>query len=135
MRTTILSQCHVRHCETCVQTRENVTCEGVLFTHPLVAAVCHQLSTILLQLFFFLKKKTQIIMSSTSVHSTATMTYWKKKKTNATFGIDEKELVQVALLQIHCGDGAHLSVLLGRLIGVSSVHFCLICSVRFTSFS
>ena len=27
-----LSQCHVRHCLTCVQTRENVTCEGVLFT-------------------------------------------------------------------------------------------------------
>ena len=32
-------------------------------------------------------------MSSTSFHSTATMRYWKKKKTNATFGIDEKVLV------------------------------------------
>ena len=41
----------------------------------------------------------------------------------------KKELVQVALLQIHGGDGAYLSVLLGSLIGVSSVHFCLICSV------
>ena len=47
-------------------------------------------------------------MSSTSVHSTATMRYWKKKKTNATYGIDEKELVQVALLQIHGGDGAYV---------------------------
>ena len=44
---------------------------------------------------FFLKKN----MSSTSFHSTATMRYWKKK-TNATFGIDKKELVQVARLQI-----------------------------------
>ena len=44
-------------------------------------------------------------MSSTSFHSTATMRYWKKK-TNTTFGIDEKELVQVALLQIRGGDGS-----------------------------
>ena len=56
------------------------------------------------------------------------MRYWKKK-TNATFGIDKEELVQVALLQIHGGDGTYLSVLLGSLIGVSSVHFCLICPV------
>ena len=46
-------------------------------------------------------------MSSTSVHSTATMKYWKKKKTDATFNIDEKGLVQVALLQIRGGDGAY----------------------------
>ena len=43
-------------------------------------------------------------MSSTSVHSTATM----KKTTNAIFGIDKEELVQVVLLQIHGGDGAYL---------------------------
>ena len=43
-------------------------------------------------------------MSSTSFHSTATMRFWKK--TNATFGIDEKELVQVAPLQIRGGDGS-----------------------------
>ena len=54
------------------------------------------------------------------------MRYWKKKA-NATFGIDKEELVQVALLQIHGGDGAYSQVLLGSLI--SSVHFCLICSV------
>ena len=54
-------------------------------------------------------------MSSTSVHSTATMNHWMKKTTNASFGIDKKELVQVALLQIHGG--------------VSSVHFFLICLV------
>ena len=46
-------------------------------------------------------------MISTNVHSTATMRYWKKK-TNATFGVDKVELVQVALLQIHGGDGAYL---------------------------
>ena len=63
-------------------------------------------------------------MSSTSVQST-----------NATFGIDRKELVQVALFQIHDGDGAHLVVLLGCRIGGSSVHLFLICSVRYTSFS
>ena len=47
-------------------------------------------------------------MSSTSVHSTATMRCWMKKTTNATFDIDKEELVQVALLQIHGGDGAYL---------------------------
>ena len=47
-------------------------------------------------------------MNSASVHSTATMRYWMKKTTNATFGIDKEELVQVALLQIHGGDGAYL---------------------------
>ena len=73
-------------------------------------------------------------MSSTSVHSTATMRYWMKRTTSATFSIDRKE-VQVALLQIHGGDGTYLSVLLGSLIEVSSVHFCLICSVRFSRFS
>ena len=31
-----------------------------------------------------------------------------KKTTNATFGIDKRELVQVALLQIHGRDGAYL---------------------------
>ena len=31
-RTNTLSQCHVRHYHECGQTRENVTCEGVLFT-------------------------------------------------------------------------------------------------------
>ena len=77
-----------------------------------------------------------LIMSSTSFHSTATMKYWKKKKkTNATFGIDEKGWVQVALLQIRGGDGSKLWLLLGSLIGVSSVHFCLIVSVRYTSSS
>ena len=30
-------------------------------------------------------------MSSTNFHSTATMRYWKKKKTNATFGTDERD--------------------------------------------
>ena len=49
-----------------------------------------------------------------------------KKTTNATCGIDKGELVQVALLPIHGGDGAYLSVLLGSLIGVSLVHFFLI---------
>ena len=48
------------------------------------------------------------LKSSTSVRSTATMRYWMKKTTNATYGIDEKGLVQVAHLQIHGGDGAYL---------------------------
>ena len=33
-RTNTLSQCRVRHHHECGQTRENVTREGVLFTHP-----------------------------------------------------------------------------------------------------
>ena len=33
-RTNTLSQCHWRHCYECRETRENVTCEGVLFTLP-----------------------------------------------------------------------------------------------------
>ena len=47
-------------------------------------------------------------MSSTSVHSTATMMYWMKKTTNAISDTGRKESVHVALLQIHGGDGAHL---------------------------
>ena len=31
-----------------------------------------------------------------------------KKTTNATFGIDKQELVQVAVLQVHGADGAYL---------------------------
>ena len=52
-----------------------------------------------------------------------------KRTMNAFFGSNREEFVQVALLQIHDGDEAYLSVLLGNLIGVSSVHFCLICSM------
>ena len=44
-------------------------------------------------------------MSSTNFHSTATMKK-KKKKANATFDIDEEELVQAVLLQILGGDGS-----------------------------
>ena len=55
-------------------------------------------------------------MRSTSGHSTATMRYWMKKTTNAICDTGRKESVQVALLQIHGGDGAYLSVLLGSLI-------------------
>ena len=58
-----------------------------------------------------------------------------KKTTNAISDTGTKELVQVALLQIHGEDGAYLLMLLGSLIGVSSVHFCRMCSARYTSFS
>ena len=100
-RTNTLSQCRVRHCQTCAQTLENVTCEGVLFTHSVGCSRLPSAVNDLATTFFFLKKK----MSSTSFHSTATMRYWKKK-TNATFGFVEKELVQVVLLQIRGGDGS-----------------------------
>ena len=46
-----------------------------------------------------------LIMSSTIFYLTAIMRNWNKKKTNATFGIDEKGLFLVVLLQILCGDG------------------------------
>ena len=62
------------------------------------------------------------------------MKSWKKKA-NATFGIDEKELVLVVLLQILGEDGSLLWLLFGSLFGVSSVHFCLICSVSYTNYS
>ena len=71
-------------------------------------------------------------MSSTSGHSTAIMRHWMKKTTNAISDTGRKELVQVTLLQIHGGD---FLVLLGNLIGASSVHFCQACSARYTSFS
>ena len=58
-----------------------------------------------------------------------------KKTTNAISDSGRKESVQVALFQIHGEDGAYLLVLLGSLIGVSSVHFCWTCSARYTSFS
>ena len=47
----------------------------------------------------------------------------------------EKESVQVVLLQIHGEEGAYLLMLLGSLFGVSSVHFCRMCSARHTSIS
>ena len=47
-------------------------------------------------------------MSSTSSRSTATMMYWMKKTTNAISDTGRRESVQVALLQIHSGDGAYL---------------------------
>ena len=74
-------------------------------------------------------------MSSASGHSTATMMYWMKKTTSAISDTGRKESVQVALLQTHGEDGAYLVMLLGSLIGVSSVHFCQMCSARYTSFS
>ena len=74
-------------------------------------------------------------MSSTSGHSTATMMYWMKKTTNAISDTGTKETVQVALLQTHGEDGASLLMFLGSLIGVSSVHFCQVCSARYISFS
>ena len=74
-------------------------------------------------------------MSSTSGHSTATMMYWMKTTTNAISDTLRKESVQVALLQTHGEDGAYLLMLLGSLIGVSSVHFCQMYSGRYTSFS
>ena len=58
-----------------------------------------------------------------------------KKTTNAISDTGGKELVQVALLHTHGGDGAYLSVLLGSLIGVSLLHFFLICSVFLTNSS
>ena len=74
-------------------------------------------------------------MSSTSGHSTATMRYWMKKTTNAISDTGRKESVQVALLQTHGENGAYLLILLGSLIGVSSVHFWQMCSETYTSFS
>ena len=47
--TNTLSQCRVRHYHECGQTKENVTCEGVLFTPQANAAYCHQMYTISLQ--------------------------------------------------------------------------------------
>ena len=62
-------------------------------------------------------------MSSTRNRSTATMMCWMKKTTDAISDTARKESVQVALLQTHGEDGAYLLMLLGSLIGVSSVHF------------
>ena len=69
-------------------------------------------------------------MSSTSGHFSATMMYWMNKTTNAISDTGRKELVQVAILQTHGEDGASLLLLRGSLIGVSSVHFCQMCSER-----
>ena len=152
-----LSQCQC-DIKSVVNQRENVTW-GVLFTPPvgcsrLLSAVNDLTTTNYFKnlvkiplakqvsLFFEVTHcmSSEVIdnvqfMSFTSVHSTATMWYWMKKTTDATFGIDRKELVQVALLQIYFGDGAYLKVLLGSLIGVSLVHFFLICSVLCTNYS
>ena len=44
-RTNTLSQCRVRHYHECGQTRENVTCEGALFTVLVETSVLHQRSS------------------------------------------------------------------------------------------
>ena len=69
-------------------------------------------------------------MSSTSGHSTATMMYRMKKTTNAISDTGREESVQVAFLQTHGEDGVSLLMLRGSLIGVSSMHFCQMCSER-----
>ena len=53
----------------------------------------------------------------------------RKKKTDATFGIDEKGLVLVVLLLILGGDGSLMRLMFGSLVGVSPVHSSPICSV------
>ena len=82
----------------------SATCEGVLFTPPVgcsrLPSAVNDLATTNLKQF--------LLVSSTSLDFPATMKSWKKKKTNATFGIDEKGLVQVVLLQILGGDGSLL---------------------------
>ena len=140
----------------CCETRENVTCEARQLQQ--IAISCKrsdynmkksQNSTLSIlmskspkqvSLFFeaahFMSSEVIDIhefMSSTSGHSTATMKYWMKK-TNANSDTGRRESVQVALLQILGGDGGYLSVLLGSLIGVSSVDFCQMCSARYTIF-
>ena len=152
-----LSQCQCDIKNVCCVTRENVK---VCCSHsPSVAADCYQLYTIRLQqvkktacqsvtLSSLVRKRLQQVTlfcdaahftssegidfdeftSSTSDHST--MMYWMKKTTNAISDTGRKESVQIALLQIHGEDSAYLLVLLGSLIGVSSVHFCQMCSER-----
>ena len=71
-------------------------------------------------------------MSSTKNRATPTMRYWMKKTTDAISDTARKESVQVALLQTHGEDGAILLMLRWSLIGVSSVHLCQMCSVRYT---
>ena len=77
--------------------------------------------------------KKWIILMSSSVFPNSTMKNWKK--TDAIFGVVEKGLVLIVLLQILGEDGAHLWLLFGSLIGVSSVHSCPNCSVRHIRFS
>ena len=81
-----------------------MTCEVYCLHSRRLQQIAISLKTILLQTKF----QKIIIMSSTSFHFTSTMKYWKKKKTNATFGVDEKGWVLVVLLQILDGDGSLL---------------------------
>ena len=69
-------------------------------------------------------------LMSSSGHPTATMMCRMKKTANAISDAGRKESVQVALLQTHGEDGASLLMLRWSLIGVSSVHFCQMCSER-----
>ena len=71
-RNNTFGQCRVRHYHECGQTREKMTCEGVLFTLPVG---CSRLPSAVndLATTFFLKKK----MGSTNLDSTATMKRWK----------------------------------------------------------
>ena len=80
-----------------------MTCEGVLFTPPvgcgILPSAVNGLATT-----FFTRKNCELHQCSVHCHHEVL----EKKKTNATFGIDKKGLVQVALLQIRGGDGSQL---------------------------
>ena len=62
--------------------------------------------------------------------STATTMCWMKKTADAISETGREGSMQVALLQTHGEDGASLLMLRWSLIGVSSLHFCQMCSER-----
>ena len=103
-----------------------MTCEGVLFTPPVG---CSRLPSAVNDLATTNSKQNELHQCSFHCHHNVL-----EEEEDATSDIDKEESVQVALIQTHGGDGAYLQVLLGSLIGVSSVHSCLICSVRYTIF-
>ena len=73
--------------------------------------------------------------NSTNFHSTAIMKHWKKKNTNANFGIlkKKKDWFRSPFCKFEV-QTVFFVLLLGSLVGVSSVQFCLICSMIQTNF-
>ena len=78
---------HQRHlepqCGVCTSVREKLSCEVYLSTR---SVGCSRLPSAVND-----PATTNLKMSSTNFDSTATMRYWKKKKTNATFGIGKRD--------------------------------------------
>ena len=121
-----LEPCSVTCNNECVFTAWEKDVWGVLFTPPVVYS--RSPSAVSENYCNTVSKKWIELMSSTSFWTYPSSTRNHLRMKGAIFVFVEKDWVLHVLLQILDGDGFWLWLRFGSLIGVSSVHSCLICS-------